>query len=176
MKRPVPKPTFDLLVEKRRLAVVNPETGLRFVISLRDWELCLWAVRVVRHEPSKRSPDAYETAHRLISRENIEAWLDRLVLDSEPQRALTVDLRDYISREEAEHRRWREREVAAGRLPPTVSHAAPDLAASGRRSPPRESRGGTAPAAHDGALAASARPKPGHSRHHRTPADDTRKS
>ena len=110
------RPTFELLREKRRLAVVNPENGLRFTISLRDWERCVWAVRVVRHEPAKRRPDPFETAHRMLSLDAIEEWLGRLVLDSRPQRGLGLKLRDWISREENAHWRWRRREVSEGRL------------------------------------------------------------
>lgn len=125
MKRALPKLTFELLVKKRRLAVMVPETGYRFVISLRDWELCLWAVRIVLHEPRKRQPDAYETAHRLISRERIEAWLERLAPDPKPQRGLKLDLRDYITEEEREHYRWLERQVSAGRLPKSCRRSDP---------------------------------------------------
>ncbi len=56
MKRAPRKPTFEMLAKKRRLAVVVPETGFRFVISLRDWEQCLWAVRVVPHKPGRAKP------------------------------------------------------------------------------------------------------------------------
>lgn len=106
-----------MLVERRRLAVINPENNLRFVISLRDWERCLWAVRVVRHEPSGRPPDSFETAHRLLSRDRIEEWLGSLVLDPKPQRGLAVELRDWISAEERAHQCWLKREVSLGRLP-----------------------------------------------------------
>lgn len=109
-----------MLLAKRRLAVINPVNGLRFTISLRDWEQCVWAVRVIPQERGSGPPDAYETAHRLISREAIEDWLTRLELDRRPQRGLTVRLRDYISAGEREHRRRLEKEVAAGRLPAHV--------------------------------------------------------
>lgn len=111
------RPTFEMLLEKRRLAVINPENKLRFVISLRDWERCLWAVRVVRHEPSGRPPDSFETAHRLLSRDRIEEWLAWLVLDPKPQRGLALKLRDWISPEERSHERRLKREVSLGRLP-----------------------------------------------------------
>ena len=124
MKGAPRKPTFELLKERRRLAVINPENALRFVISLRDWELCLWAVRVVRHEPNKL-PDPFETAHRLLSREAIEIWLDRLVLDTRPQRTLKTPLRDYISEEEREHLSWLERQVSAGSLPKSCRRSDP---------------------------------------------------
>jgi hypothetical protein len=32
------RPTFELLRERRELSVVNPDTGTRFAISLRDWQ------------------------------------------------------------------------------------------------------------------------------------------
>ena len=44
-------PTFELLCEQRELPVVNPATGARFTISLRDWQGALWAVRVVPAAP-----------------------------------------------------------------------------------------------------------------------------
>lgn len=91
-----------MLLAKRRLAVVNPLTGLRFKISLRDWEQCVWAVRVIPQERQSGPLDAYETAHRLISRAAIEAWLSRLELDRRPQRGLTVRLRDCIPTGERE--------------------------------------------------------------------------
>lgn len=120
MKPRLRKPTFEMLLAKRRLAVVNPENGHRFVISLRDWERCLWAVRVIPHEPPARPPDAYETAHRLISQDALEIWLEHLLLDPKPQRGLDAALRDFISKAEKAHWRWRRREVAAERLPASV--------------------------------------------------------
>ena len=47
------KPTFELLSERRELPVINPATGRRFIISLRDWQGALWAVRVL---PAVASP------------------------------------------------------------------------------------------------------------------------
>ena len=123
MKRRPRTPTFALLAEKGRLAVVNPENGRRFVISLRDWERWLWAVRVIPHEPPARPPDAYETAHRLISQDALEIWLGHLQLDPKPQRGLNVALRDFIAKPEKAHWRWRRREVAAQRLPASVLDA-----------------------------------------------------
>ncbi len=120
MKPRLRKPTFEMLLAKRRLAVVNPESGHRFVISLRDWERCLWAVRVIPHEPPARPPDAYETAHRLISQDALEIWLEHLVLDPKPQRGLDAGLRDFIAKAEKAHWRWRRREVASERLPASV--------------------------------------------------------
>jgi len=74
-------PTFAQLREARELAVVNPATGTRFRVSLRDWEGCLWAVCV---RPDRlRAVDwdnPFVTAHRLLSRETIEEWLRRLRL------------------------------------------------------------------------------------------------
>jgi hypothetical protein len=43
MKRP---PTFEQLREHRELAVINPDSGRRFRVSLRGWGECLWAIRV----------------------------------------------------------------------------------------------------------------------------------
>lgn len=126
MKPRLRKPTFEMLLAKRRLAVVNPENGHRFVISLRDWERCLWAVRVIPHEPPARPPDAYETAHRLINQDALEIWLDHLLLDPKPQRGLDAALRDFISKAEKAHWRWRRREVAAERLPASVLGAVRD--------------------------------------------------
>lgn len=75
------RPTFELLRERRELAVLNPDNGARFTISLRDWQGLLWAVRVRPSELSERDWDnPFVTAHRLLSRAAIEAWLGRLRL------------------------------------------------------------------------------------------------
>jgi len=75
------RPTFELLRERRELAVLNPDNGARFTISLRDWQGLLWAVRVRPSVWSGRDWDnPFVTAHRLLSREAIEAWLGRLRL------------------------------------------------------------------------------------------------
>ena len=66
-------PTFEELREKRKLDVIYPETGARFRVSLRDWEGCLWAIRVYPHTPSSCDKDnPYVTAHRMMSRDAIE--------------------------------------------------------------------------------------------------------
>ncbi len=73
-------PTFALLREKRRLAVWNPENGVRFTISLRNWQETLWAIRV-HPEPKWRRPrNPYTTAHRILPRMAIEDWLAELRL------------------------------------------------------------------------------------------------
>ena len=73
-------PTFELLREQRRLRVRNPENGICFTISLRDWQEMLWAVRV-HPEPQWRAPEnAYTTAHRILPRPRIEDWLAELRL------------------------------------------------------------------------------------------------
>jgi hypothetical protein len=78
MKEPA-SPTFELLREKRELAVVNPANGVRFKISLRDWQGALWAVRV--HPHGKREPwNPFTRSHRLMARERIENWLVSLRL------------------------------------------------------------------------------------------------
>jgi hypothetical protein len=76
-------PTFELLREKRVLAVLNPATGTRFAISLRDWQGTLWAVRVHPREKcavDRKNP--FVTAHRMMSRPAIEEWLGRLLLSA----------------------------------------------------------------------------------------------
>ena len=71
------RPTFELLREKRELAVVNPANGVRFKITLRDWQGALWAVRV--HPHGKREPwNPFTRAHRIMARERIEDWLASL--------------------------------------------------------------------------------------------------
>jgi len=74
-------PTFAQLRQARELAVVNPATGTRFRVSLRDWEGCLWAI-CVRPERLRAVDweNPFVTAHRLLSRETIEEWLCRLRL------------------------------------------------------------------------------------------------
>ncbi len=73
-------PTFALLREKRRLAVCNPENGVRFTISLRDWQSMLWAVRVHPEPKWRQRGNAYTTAHRIMPRPRIEDWLAELRL------------------------------------------------------------------------------------------------
>ena len=74
-------PTFELLSERRELPVINPATGRRFIISLRDWQGALWAVRVL---PAAARPadkiNPFVQKHRLLARPVIEEWLQRLRL------------------------------------------------------------------------------------------------
>jgi hypothetical protein len=78
MKR---KPTFELLSGRRELPVINPAMGRRFVISLRDWQGALWAVRVLPAAPCPADKvNPFVQKHRLLSRPVIEEWLDRLRL------------------------------------------------------------------------------------------------
>ena len=74
-----PYPTFEQLREHRELPVINPATGRRFVISLRSWGGCMWAIQVY---PDQRqaldSTNPFVTAHRLMNRDTIEQWLERL--------------------------------------------------------------------------------------------------
>jgi hypothetical protein len=72
-------PTFEQLRERRELPVINPATGKRFLISLREWQGALWAVRVVPAlpEPSDQF-NPFVQQHRLLDRFAIEAWLERL--------------------------------------------------------------------------------------------------
>lgn len=76
-----PNPTFDRLCETRELDVVNPATGTRFHISLRDWAGGLWAIQVYPQlSCSSNHDNPYVTAHRLMGRETIEEWLSQLKL------------------------------------------------------------------------------------------------
>ena len=78
MKR---KPTFEMLRERRELPVVNPDNGVRFTISLKDWQGVLWWVKVVPDQP--RSSDAinpYVQDHILMAHLRIEEWLEHLRL------------------------------------------------------------------------------------------------
>lgn len=78
MKR---KPTFELLSERWELPVINPATGRRFFISLRDWQGALWAVRVFPVAPCPADKiNPFVQKHRWLSRPVIEEWLDRLRL------------------------------------------------------------------------------------------------
>ena len=90
-------PTFEQLCEHRELAVVYPETGLRFRVSLRDWEGCLWAVRIYPDQmrPHDRD-DPFVTAHRLLSRDTIEDWLGRLRLDRRRRQTGSTTLRSRV--------------------------------------------------------------------------------
>jgi len=83
------KPTFELLREKRKLPVINPDNGTQFTISLWDWKACLWAIRVipaVPHPSDAHNP--YTRGHCLRSRWFIEEWLDKLRLQPAAGRAL----------------------------------------------------------------------------------------
>jgi hypothetical protein len=76
-----PRPTFAQLRQHKELLVINPENGLRFRVSLRSWCDCLWFVRVYpyqRHPSDADNP--FVTAHRLMPRDAIEEWLERLRL------------------------------------------------------------------------------------------------
>jgi hypothetical protein len=74
-------PTFKLLCEQRELPVVNPATGTRFTISLRDWQGALWAVRVVPVAPTPADEGTpLVQRHRMLARARIEEWLERLRL------------------------------------------------------------------------------------------------
>ena len=88
-------PTFELLCEQRELPVVNPATGARFKISLRDWQGALWAVRVIPATP--RPTDGYNPfvqKHRMLPRSGIEDWLQRLRLaGSQPSASLVKSSR-----------------------------------------------------------------------------------
>ena len=76
-------PTFEQLRERRELPVVNPATGTRFTISLRDWQGALWAVRVVPAAPGPADKDnPFVQRHRMLARSGIEEWLERLRLAS----------------------------------------------------------------------------------------------
>lgn len=87
-------PTFELLREKRELAVVNPANGVRFKISLRDWQGALWAVRV--HPQGRREPwNPFTTAHRLMPRERIESWLGGLRLSRSARRRTPSSTNDW---------------------------------------------------------------------------------
>ena len=78
MKR---KPTFEMLRERRELPVVNPDNGVRFTISLKDWQGVLWWIKVI---PNQRRPsdatNPYVQEHILMARLRIEGWLERLRL------------------------------------------------------------------------------------------------
>ena len=85
-------PTFTQLRERRELRVVNPQNGVRFDISLADWQGALWAVRV---RPEKLRPSDFDnpfvTAHRLLPRPVVEDWLAGLRLASPGRRARLAD-------------------------------------------------------------------------------------
>ena len=74
------RPTFALLREKRRLAVCVPESGIRFTISLRNWEEILWAVRIYPEPEWRQYRTSHTTAHRIMPRMQIEDWLEGLRL------------------------------------------------------------------------------------------------
>jgi hypothetical protein len=74
-------PTFEQLREHRELPVINPVTGRCFVVSLRDWQGALWAVRVFPAAPRPADKiNPFVQKHRLLGRPVIEEWLDRLWL------------------------------------------------------------------------------------------------
>ena len=65
------RPNFELLREQRELAVVNPANGVRFTISINDWQGVFWAVRVYPHDRRHAGWNPYTPAHRLMPRERI---------------------------------------------------------------------------------------------------------
>jgi hypothetical protein len=74
-------PTFEQLYKHRKLAVIYPATGRRFVISLRDWHSALWAVRVFPAVPCPSDKfNSFVQKHRLLPRPVIEEWLESLRL------------------------------------------------------------------------------------------------
>lgn len=74
-------PTFEQLREHRELPVINPVTGRRFTISLRDWHGALWAVRVLPAAPRPADKfNPFVQKHRLLAQPVIEEWLDKLRL------------------------------------------------------------------------------------------------
>jgi hypothetical protein len=76
-------PTFEQLREQRELPVVNPDTGARFTISLRDWQGVLWGVRVLPDTPCLSDADnPFVQRHRMVARSYIEEWLEGLRLAS----------------------------------------------------------------------------------------------
>jgi hypothetical protein len=76
-------PTFEQLREQRELPVVNPDTGARFTISLRDWQGVLWGVRVLPDTPRPSDADnPFVQRHRMVARSYIEEWLEGLRLAS----------------------------------------------------------------------------------------------
>jgi hypothetical protein len=70
--------SFEQLRQTSELQVVNPDTGSRFIISLRGWQNTLWAVRIIPSECHRVSNNPFTTAHRLMSRSAIEEWLSQL--------------------------------------------------------------------------------------------------
>jgi hypothetical protein len=75
------QPTFEQLCEHRELSVMNPDNGLHFRVSLRDWESCLWAIRIYPKKwRASYKHDSFVNAHRLMERYRIEQWLTRLRL------------------------------------------------------------------------------------------------
>lgn len=78
MKR---QPTFEMLRERRELHVIYPATGVRFMISLRDWQGALWAVKVIPDTPQRADTfNPFVQKHRLMARAGIDNWLERLRL------------------------------------------------------------------------------------------------
>ena len=74
-------PTFEQLREHQELAVIYPDSGRRFRVSLRSWGECLWAIRVYPEQPQPSvASNPFVTAHRLMMRPAIEEWLERLHL------------------------------------------------------------------------------------------------
>ena len=82
----VRRPTVYELIGKRKLRVMNPHNGVRFVLSLRDWEGVLFSIRAYPCEMLDGQPprinrhNPFETAHRIVSRSYIEDVLSRVVL------------------------------------------------------------------------------------------------
>ena len=112
------KPTFEMLREHRELRVMYPATRRRFIVSLREWQGALWGIKVVPDSPGEKDAfNPFVQKHRLLARADIEAWLERLRLQS--QRAISCLAAN------ASGRRWQtpsgsDTPAPAGKYPPLL--------------------------------------------------------
>jgi len=65
----------------RRLKVLNPDNDLRFAVTLRGWAGGIFAIRAHPQRAPRGKPNPYSSAHRVMARDEIEAFLGRLEKD-----------------------------------------------------------------------------------------------
>lgn len=73
------KPTLPMLQSSRKLRVLNPENGIVFTVSLRDWNGLVFGVRVIP-DSGHADGNPYCTKHRVMPKAQIEDWLSELEL------------------------------------------------------------------------------------------------
>jgi len=66
-----------MLKAKKNIRVINPDNGVVFTISIRDWNDLVFGIQVFP-ENDKQSNNPFTTKHRVMSRQSIQDWLSEL--------------------------------------------------------------------------------------------------